>query len=175
MTTRLRQEKRERESTWGHFVSTTRMDSDKQPPFTPDPSVRHVGIDVDVATMKSSPALDVKTPRPPNPLVLQSASRRPSTSASSPDSSDDVLSLAAEVTDCNIILASHVETLRARVMELEDENDVLRQRERAGLGAAGTEALVDRLQADIADVQRECALLKVAKRNADAELAGMRE
>jgi hypothetical protein len=150
------------------------MDSDKQPPFTPNPSVRHVGIDVDVATMKSSPALDVKTPRPPNPLVLQSASRRPSTSASSPDSSDDVLSLAAEVTDCNIILASHVETLRARVMELEDENDVLRQRERAGLGA-GTEALVDRLQADIADVQRECALLKVAKRNADAELAGMRE
>ena len=140
-----------------------------EPPFTPNPSVRHVGID----GMKS-PALDVKTPRPPNPLVLQSASRHPSTSAASPDS-DDVLSLAAEVTDCNIILASHVETLRARVMELEDENDVLRQRERAGVGAAGTEALVDRLQADIADVQRECALLKVAKRNAEAELAGVRE
>lgn len=86
---------------------------------------------------------------------------------------DDALALASAVCDYNIRLAAHVETLRARVLELEDENATLRQREKAG-AAVGVEKMVDVLQADIAGLQRELTLLKVAKRHTEADLEGLK-
>jgi hypothetical protein len=83
-----------------------------------------------------------------------------------------VLSLATEVCDHNIQLTSHVETLRARVLELEDENARLK---RVDSVPVGVEKMVELLQADIAGTQRELELLKVAKRAVDEDLAGERE
>lgn len=85
---------------------------------------------------------------------------------------DAVLALATEVCDQNMQLMSHVETLRARVLELEDENERLRCLDSSV--PVGVEKMVDMLQADIAGLQRELALLKVSKRATDADLEGER-
>ena len=84
-----------------------------------------------------------------------------------------VLALATEVCDHNIQLTSHVETLRARVLELEDDNARLRKRSEDTV-AVGVEKMVELLQADIAGMQRELELLKVAKRAVDEDLEAER-
>ena len=143
-------------------------------PVTPN-SVHQVDIDIDMKPLDDEACVTVQTPKPSGKRDdnLASSTGRPTQPPRPDDGSDhrqqQVLAVAAEVTDTNIILTAHVEALRARVMELEEENGVLRQREEV-VGAAGIEVLVGGLQADIAGLQRELALLKVAKRNIDAEL-----
>jgi hypothetical protein len=83
-----------------------------------------------------------------------------------------VLALATEVCDHNIQLTSHVETLRARVLELEDENARLKRSDNSV--PMGVEKMVELLQADIAGIQRELELLKVAKRAVDEDLEAER-
>ena len=84
-----------------------------------------------------------------------------------------VLALATEVCDHNIQLTSHVETLRARVLELEYANARLRRAENSV--PVGVEKMVELLQADIAGMQRELELLKIAKRAVDEDLEAERQ
>jgi hypothetical protein len=126
------------------------------------------------STPSTQHEVHVKTTPSPGPAAVLPCSP-PSDNASwtKQASVDEVLALTSSVCDYNIRLAAHVETLRARVLELEDENRRLK-----GLGSGavqvGVEKMVDTLVADIAELRRELSLLKAAKRSDDAELEAER-
>lgn len=89
---------------------------------------------------------------------------------------EDVVDVAAKLCDVNIELMAHIELLRARILELENENERLyrlvrkqEMREETTLPMSeGDETLIRVLQAEIADLERQVYLAKAARKSAEA-------
>jgi len=81
----------------------------------------------------------------------------------------DVLGMADTLCDFNIELLTVVETLRSRVLELERENNrlysLVKQKHNV---SEGDDVLIGVLQAEIADLQRQLHVAKVARKSAEA-------
>ena len=81
----------------------------------------------------------------------------------------DVLGMADTLCDFNIELLTLVETLRSRVLELERENDRLYSLvKKENNVSEGDDVLIGVLQAEIADLQRQLHVAKVARKSAEA-------
>ena len=91
--------------------------------------------------------------------------------------SADILNVAARLCDLNIQLMSHLEGLKSRSAQLEEENRILKNRiasSRENMNE-GTQNLVEVLQADIADLQRQLHKAKASRRATEEELKATKQ
>jgi len=91
--------------------------------------------------------------------------------------STEVLNVASRLCDLNIQLMSHLEVLKSRSDTLEEENRILKNRIASSRESMneGTRNLIEVLQADIADLQRQLHKAKSSRRAAEEELKATKQ
>lgn len=88
----------------------------------------------------------------------------------------EILDAAKRLCDFNVQLMAHIETLRSRILELEEENSSLRQKvERQSAPSQGDESLIHLLQVEVADLERQLYHAKAARKSAEENEAAARE
>ncbi|KAI8104227.1 hypothetical protein M9434_002787 [Picochlorum sp. BPE23] len=88
----------------------------------------------------------------------------------------EVLDAANRLCDFNVQLMAHIETLRSRILELEEENSSLRQKvDGQPTPSQGDESVIHLLQVEVADLERQLYHAKIARKSAEENEAAARE
>lgn len=88
----------------------------------------------------------------------------------------DILDAANRLCNFNVQLMAHIETLRSRILELEDENSSLQKKvARQSAPSQGDESLIHLLQIEVADLERQLYHAKAARKAAEENEAAAME